>query len=374
MDFNLTEEQRMLRDGAQRFIRDQYSFEQRRHPGVSADEFREANWRRYAELGWLSLSLPEDVGGFGFDFVDTAILAIELGRGLVLEPFVSTAVLAARIIDQSGAAEQRQSLLPAIAEGSRRIALAYLERDGRYDPMRIATTAVATAGGFRLDGDKLMVLDAPVSDGLIVTARLEDGIGLFLVPCDAAGVRLRPYSLIDGGQAADVAFSDVALDRAALLVEPDRAVDVLEDGLDRAVLAQVAEALGAMAAVLDLTAEYLKTRRQFGQAIGRFQALQHRMAEMLVKVEDTRSMLYRGIAHLDAPAAERRAAVSAAKVVGAEAGAFVGAQGIQLHGGIGVTDEHSISHYFKRLLTLEKSYGDIDWHLARFTEAAGPAA
>jgi alkylation response protein AidB-like acyl-CoA dehydrogenase len=366
MDFNLTEEQRMLRDGAQRFIRQHYGFERRRNPGMAVGEFRAANWRSYAELGWLALSLPEDAGGFGCGFVDTALLAIELGRGLILEPFVGTAVLAARIIDRSGVPELRNSLLPAIGEGGLQVALAYLERDGRYDPAAVATTAIATDGGFRLEGEKLMALGAPAADHLIVTARLGGGIALFLVPRTAAGLRLRPYALIDGTEAADVLLSDVVLERTALLAGPETAMALLEDGLDHAVLAQVAEGLGAMEAVLDLTADYLKTRRQFGQPIGRFQSLQHRMAEMLVKVEDTRSMLYRGIAHLDAPPAERRRAVSAAKVVAAEAGAFVGGQGIQLHGGIGVTDEHSISHYFKKLLTLEKSYGDVDWHLARF--------
>ncbi|BAI74830.1 isovaleryl-CoA dehydrogenase (plasmid) [Azospirillum sp. B510] len=366
MNFDPTDEQRMLQDGAQRFIQEKYDLKARRALEKSEIGFDQSNWSLFAELGWLALPLPEDVGGIGGTFVDTTLLMTELGRGMVLEPYVSTAILAARIIDRSGATVHRDTLLPAIVKGRCRVTLAYLEPDGRYDPQQIKTTATATDDGYRLDGSKLMVLDAPSADHIIVTARLGGGICLFLVPSAMAGLDIRPYALVDGSRAADLRLKDIILPQDALLAGPETAMAILEDGLDRATLAQVAEALGVMETVMNLTADFLKTRRQFGQPIGKFQALQHRMAEMLIKAEDTRSMLYRALSVIDAPADTRQAAVSAAKVVAAEAGAFVSAEGIQLHGGIGVTDEYGVSHCFKKLLVLEKSYGAADWHLARY--------
>lgn len=366
MDFNLSDEQRMLRDGVQRFVREQYDFESRRKLGRTDAGFSEDHWSLFAEVGWLALPVPEEAGGLGGDFIDVSLLMTELGRALVLEPYVSTAILSSRILARSRL-PGRVDLLSAIAEGRRRVALAYLEPGNRYDLESIHTTATAEGGGYRLNGHKLMVLDAPSADDFIVSARLDGGTALFLVPRGAEGLEIQPYPLIDDGRAADLRLIGLRLDDDALIAGPDDAPELLEEALDRAVLAQAAEAIGAMESVIETTAEYLKTRRQFGQAIGKFQALQHRMAEMLVKVEDARSMLYRGLSLLEAPIETRRAAVSATKVVTAEAGAFVGGEGIQLHGGIGVTDEYCISHYFKKLVTFEKSYGDVAWHMARYT-------
>ena len=378
MDFNLSDEQQMLRDAAARYVREQCGFEARRHAAALAGWSPE-RWAQFADMGWLALAVPEDCGGLGCSFVETAIVAEELGRGLVLEPFVACAVLAARLIERADAPAfqtRRTSLLEGMAAGTMQIALAHSEAASRFQLDSVVLSARPEGSGWVLDGSKMMVPAAGAADHFIVSARLADSaadsIGLWLVPRDA--VVLHAYPLIDGTRAADISLASVFLPAEALLSAPGSALPVLEEALDRAALAQVAEALGCMEAVLEMTSDYLKTRQQFGQPIGKFQALQHRMAEMFVEVQETRSILYRGIAHLDGAAAARRQAVSAAKVVLGSAGRFVGGQGIQLHGGIGVTDEYQIGHYYKRLLVLEKLYGDSDWHLGRFIEAQREAA
>ena len=368
MDFNLTEEQQMLRDGAERFVREQYDFETRRALVKSGGSFSPDNWQQFADLGWLALGLPEDCGGFGLDFVEVAVVMQELGRGLVLEPVISSSVLSARVIDRAGNDVHRNDLLPQIAAGELRVALAYSEAGGRFALDKVDTQAERSGEGYSLSGRKFMVFDAPLAHKFIVTARIPgtENICLFLVDAEAEGVVRNEYQLIDGTRAADVRFDNVKLPKEALLVDKESALSVLEEALDRAILAQIAEAIGAMEAVMEITAEYLKDRKQFGQSLGKFQALQHRMAEMLIQVENARSMLYRGLAHLDGDAHSRKSAISAAKAVTAEAAKFVGAQGIQLHGGIGLTDEYSIGHYFKKLTVFEKAFGDIEHHTARY--------
>jgi len=370
MDFNLTDEQQMLRESASRFVREQYGFEARRKWAVDGGWSPE-RWGQYAEMGWLSLSIPEELGGLGCSFVETALVAEELGRGIALEPFTGCAVLAARLIergDAPGFAGRREALLAGIADGSAITLLAHSEPASRFEIDSVATEARETAGGWVIDGTKMMVPGAPGAAHFIVSARVQgQGIALFLVHREA--VVLQTYPLIDGTRAADIELQGVAVGKDALVALPGNAVALLEEAMDRAALAQVAEGLGCMEAVLELTGEYLKTRQQFGQPIGKFQALQHRMSEMFVEVQETRSILLRGIANLEGEPAARKQAVSAAKVMLGTAGRFVGGQGIQLHGGIGVTDEYQVGHYYKRLLALEKIYGDSDWHLDRFIAA-----
>lgn len=369
MDFNLTDEQQMLREAVRRFTQEQYSFEARRRLLESEQGFGADNWNSYAELGWLALGLPEDVGGLNCSFVETALVMEEFGRVLALEPYASSAILCARIIDASEKSEHREALLPALGEGKLRMALAHSEADARYNLAAVRFTKAERSGeGFVLDGVKTLAFDAPAADQLIVSAHIDEDFGLFLVPRGANGVSLSEYRLIDGTRAADVEFKAVHLPASALLVEPARALKVLEEAIDRTVLAQVAEALGAMEAVLEITNAYIKQRVQFGQPIGKFQALQHRMAEMFVEVQETRSILYRGMALLDAPPAERKRAISAAKVVASNAAKFVGAQGIQLHGGIGMTEEYAVGHYFKKLVAFEKRYGDTEYHVDRYLQ------
>ena len=374
MDFNLSDEQQMLRDAASRYVRERYGFESRRHLAAQGGP-DSGHWAVYAEMGWLALAVPEADGGLGCGFVETALVAEELGRGLVLEPYIGCAVLASRLLERADApacAERRAQGLADLAAGSAQFALAHGEPDSRFELDAVGTTARAEGSGYVLDGTKLMVPAAATAGGFIVSARLDDGlddgeVALFLVPREA--VTLHAYPLIGGTRAADVALRGVFVPAEARLSAPGSGPALLDEALDRAALAQVAEGLGCMEAVLAITNDYLKTRQQFGQPIGRFQALQHRMAEMFVDVQETRSILLRGIASIDAEPAARRRAVSAAKAMLGSAGRFVGGQGIQLHGGIGLTDEHPIGHYYKRLLVLEKLYGDSEWHLSRFIQA-----
>jgi len=377
VDFTLSDEQQILCDGAERYLAEHYSFEQRRAvlggpadpgaPGPGEAGFSQATWQDFAELGWLALGLPEDAGGLGGSLIDTALIMEAMGRRLVLEPYATTVILGARVIDRGGNAALRAAALPAIAQGSCRVALAHGELASRYDLRAIQTRARPTGDGYVLDGVKTMAFDAPHANKLIVSANLagQGGLALFLVDPSSPGVTLRGYPLIDGTRGADVELTSVYVPSGSVVAAGEQALEVLEEALDRVVLARVAEGLGAMERVLELTSEHLRSRQQFGQPLLKFQALQHRLAEMFVEVQETRSILYRGLAYIEAPAAERKSAVSAAKVVAAGAGRVVGEQGIQLHGGVGMTDEYQVGHYFKRLIALEKSFGDVDYHLER---------
>jgi alkylation response protein AidB-like acyl-CoA dehydrogenase len=367
MDFSLSEEQQMLSDGAEKFLAAHYSFEQRRALLSSEAGFSEQNWQTFAELGWLALPVPEDAGGLGGSFIDTTLILEAMGRRLVLEPYATTAVLATRVIAQSRNRELRSSLLSEIAQGTCRVALAHGELASRYDMRAVQTCARPEQNGYLMDGVKVMAFDAPSAHKLIVSASIADTneIALFLLDANTLGVTVRSYPLIDGTRAADVEVAAVRVNRSSLLATGREALEVLDEAIDRLVLARVAEGLGAMEVVLQLATEHLRSRQQFGQPLIRFQALQHRLAEMFVEIQETRSILYRGLAYIEAPAAERRAAVSAAKVVAANAGRIVGEQGIQLHGGVGMTEEYQVGHYFKRLIALEKAFGDVDYHLER---------
>ena len=370
MDFDFTDEQEMLRDAARRFAGEHYSFDARRRVLATDEGFSRVVWQSYADMGWLGLGLPEDVGGLECSFIESLLLMEEFGRVLALEPYASSALLCARIVDQSGSPQHRAELLPAFVAGRELMALAHSECGRRYTRGPLSCTAAAAGEGFVLRGAKIMVYDAPSADHLLVSARLGDAPALFVVPRAGDGVSVKGYRLIDGTRAGDVVFRDVRLPASALLIRPARALDVLEEALDRTILAQIAEALGAMETVLAITSGYLKQRIQFGVTIGTFQALQHRMSEMFIETQEARSMLFRGIAFLTAERTGRAAAISAAKVVAANAAAFVGTQGIQLHGGIGMTEEYAVGHYYKKLLVFGKRYGDVDFHTTRFLECS----
>lgn len=367
MDFNLTEEQQMLREGAERYLQENYTFERRRATAATAASCDEPTWSAFAEMGWLAITVPEGAGGLGAGVIEAALLHEAIGRRNVLEPVATSAVLCARLIERSGNAPACDNLLPAVANGETRIALACFEPDRYYALDEPVTVARRDGAGFVLDGVKIVVADAPSAHRFIVSARLADeaGCALFLVDADAAGLTQRAYPLIDGRRGADLDFVGVRLDAGALLCGPHQGAQVLDEALDRFRIVQVADALGAMEAAMDLTAEHIRNRRQFGQPLAAFQALQHRMSECFVKVQELRSALYHAFAHVDAAPVERNAAVSAAVVVASEAGRFVGGQGIQLHGGVGMTEEYQVGHYFKRLLVTEKLWGDVDFHLDR---------
>jgi alkylation response protein AidB-like acyl-CoA dehydrogenase len=385
MDFNFTEEQSALQDTLRRFIAKDYGFEQRRQLAKSEPGFSRDTWKQFADLGWLALPFPEEFGGMGGNAVDTMIVMEAFGRGLVLEPYLSTVVLCGSLVRDSGSPAQKETILPAIAGGELLMALAHYEPGTRYELNHVQTTARRHGAGWIIDGAKSVVLGAPSADRLIVSARTsggardDAGVCLFLVERNAAGVALRAYATQDGQRAAEITFTRVKVGAQALLgeVEADTLPGVQGQGLaalaralDYGIAALCAQAVGAMAALIEATLGYLKTRRQFGQPIGKFQALQHRMADMLIAAEQARSMMYLACVKADSPdAAERSRAVSAAKAYIGQSARFVGQQAVQLHGGMGVTDELNVSHYFKRLTMINATFGDADHHLGRFSDS-----
>lgn len=372
MDFDLSDTQRMLQESAARVMAARSTVEHWRARRGFTDGLDEQAWALFAELGWLALLVPEDAGGLGGSMEDAAVLMMALGGGLAIEPYVSTAVLCAHLVDASATGARRSETFGAIAAGELRLALAHAEVRDRYETgTPRSTTARATPGGYALEGAKTLSLDAPSAHRLIVSATLRDSdsFALFTVDRQAPGVRLAGYSLVDGSHAADIDFAEVAVPSEALIIQGSNATALLEEATDRATVALLAQAVGSMEASLDICTDYMKQRQQFGQPIGKFQALQHMAADMLVAVHQSRSILYQALGQLGAAPAERAHAVSAAKIVVGEAMQLVSRTGIQLHGGYGLTDEYAIGHHYRRLLVLEKSFGDIDYHTRRMAAA-----
>jgi pimeloyl-CoA dehydrogenase small subunit len=379
MDFDLTEEQRLLRDSVDRMIEDAYGdFEKRKGYAAEPHGFSAALWARYAELGLLGLPFAEDDGGYGGGPVETMLVMEAIGRGLALEPYLATVVLGGGLVRLGGSAAQRRRIVPKIADGSLRMAFAHGERQARYDLADVATTARRDGDGFVLDGAKSVVLHGDSADLLAVSARLSgsrrdrEGIGVFLVDADAPGVARRGYGTQDGQRAAEVTLSGVRVAADAAIGPPGAAFDLIERVVDTAIAAVAAEAVGAMQALHDMTVDYLKTRKQFGVPIGSFQALQHRAADMLVALEQARSMaMYAAMMAEAADAAERRAAIAAVKVQINQSARDLGQAAIQLHGGIAVTREYKAGHYFKRLTMIESLFGDTAHHLGTVAEMGG---
>ncbi|MFH1870572.1 MAG: acyl-CoA dehydrogenase family protein [Pseudomonadota bacterium] len=369
MDFNYTEEQLALQDTLRRFIAKDYAFEHRRALAKSADGFDRAAWKTFADFGILALPFHEDFGGLNGNAVDSMLVMEMLGRGLALEPYVPTVVLCGGLIRDTGSAAQKEALLPAIAGGELMLALAHYEPGGRYALDRVATTATAKGEGWQLDGAKAVVLGAPSADKLIVSARDGTGMSLFLVDAKAPGVSLRAYPTQDGARAADIKFTGVQVGADALIGPTGGALAIVERAVDYANAALCAEAVGIMSALNEVTLEYLKTRKQFGVPIGKFQALQHRMADMVIATEQARSMATLAAVRVDSgDATERSRAIAAAKAYVTQSARLVGQQAVQLHGGMGVVDELNVGHYFKRLTMIGLSFGDTDYHLGRFSD------
>ena len=373
MDFELSEDQVLLQESVQRFVQDNYSFEQRRKIVDNDKGFSETHWKQFAELGWLGMAFPEAVGGYGGTPVETMIVMEEFGKGLVAEPFVSTVVLGGGAIIAGGSAEQQQEIVGKIAEGELKLALAFAERQSRYNLADVETKAEAVGNDYILSGAKSVVFGAPSADKFIVSARTsggsreEVGISLFLVDSNAAGVAVRGYPTVDGLRAGEVTLNNVKIPGSAMVGGKDQGFDILDHVIDHAIAATAAEATGAMSALNNMTLEYIKTREQFGQPIGKFQVLQHRMVDMFIAHEEAKSMsMMVAMRVSDEDVRERRKAASACKVQIAKSCRFVGQQAIQLHGGIGMTDEYAAGHYFKRLTMIDRSFGDSDFHLARF--------
>ncbi|OWW18075.1 acyl-CoA dehydrogenase family protein [Noviherbaspirillum denitrificans] len=367
MDFTFTEEQQMLLDTTRRFVAKDYSFEARRQVREkSAEGFSRDAWQALADIGLLSINVPEADGGLGGSPVDTMLVMNAVGEGLLLEPYLTSAVLATHAIALMGNDAQRGEWLPALASGEKIAAFAHDEQASRFDRMAIETRAWAVGNGYVLTGHKSVVTHAASADVLVVTARIgNDGdMGVFLVPRDTEGVRLVPFKTVDAVPAGEVWLNQVFVPPGALLAADEAGVAAV---LDIGIAAVCAEAVGALDKLLAATVEYARNRKQFGQPIGKFQALQHRMADMVLHIEQARSMSYLAAVRCNAPdAAVRNKALSAAKVVIGQACRFVGQQAVQLHGGMGVTDELDVSHYFKRLMAIELQFGSTDTHLEAY--------
>ena len=373
MDFSFSEEQALLKDSVEKFVLNDYTFAARQKVVRTEQGFSASTWKTFAELGWLSVPFPESVGGFGGKSVDMMLLLEQFGRGLVVEPFVATIVLAGGAIRLGGTTEQQNAWLPGIIDGSRQGALAYAEPQGRFNLADLVTTAKADANGYVLNGYKAVVLNGPAADFLVVSARTSggqrdrDGVSLFIVDAKAAGVSRRDYPTVDAFRASEITLTNVRVGKDALLGTEGKGYALLEQVIDEGILAIGSEAVGCMEVLYKDTVEYTKTREQFGQPIGKFQVLQHRMVDMFMEHEQSKSLMYMAAMKMDEGYGDAaRKAVSAFKVQVGNSGRFVGQNAVQLHGGMGMTDELSIGHYFKRVTIIDTLFGNVDYHLKRF--------
>lgn len=364
MDFEYTPEQVALRDSVRRFVEREYDWDKRSRLVRAEPDQDTGNWPTFAELGWLGAGLSEEAGGFGGGVAENTLIAEELGRALAIEPFVGH-VMASQMIAAIGG-DIAQELMEPLVMGERRLAVALGEKGGEGDPLKIATRAEATGDGYRVSGAKSLVDGAAFADALLVTALRDGEPALFLVTADAAGLERQDYRTLDNHRVSDLTFADTP---ARLIAAGAVAHAAIARGLDHALITLAGEALGVMDAALWATRDYLKTRRQFGTPLGNFQALQHRMADMLIEVELTRSLLFHAIGVADgADAAARGAAASGLKVQIARGGLLVVREAIQMHGGIGVTEELNISHYYRRIWVISRILGDATLHLDRFAD------
>jgi pimeloyl-CoA dehydrogenase small subunit len=378
MDFALTEEQELLRHSVQRLFADHYAFDARKRYAQEPGGYSRALWARYAELGLLGLPFAEEHGGSAGGPVETMIVMEEVGRALALEPYLSTVVLAGGLLRLGGGKALCADLVPKIAGGDLMLAFAHAERQSRYDLADVAASARREGAGYVLDGAKSLVLHGDSAGKFIVSARLSggqrdrDGLALFVVDAAAKGVSTRGYGTVDGLRAAEVTLAGVRVDAGAAIGEPGKAYPLIERVVDTAIAALAAEAVGAMTAMHEQTVDYMKTRKQFGVTIGSFQALQHRAAEMLVALEQARSMaMLATMMAAEENVRERRQAISAAKVQIGRSARIVGHGAIQIHGGIGMTMEAKVGHYFKRVTTIDATFGDADYHLGLLAESGG---
>ena len=368
MNFDYNEEQQLLAESVRRFLSKEYDFEKRRKLVASADGWSPQIYAQLAEMGVTGIPFSTEYGGFGGGTVDLMGVMEAFGDALLVEPYLPTVGLAAQLIARAGSDAQKKSILPGVVAGKAILAFAHSEKGARYNPARVQAKAVRSGNGWELSGDKCVVLGAPMAQTLVVSARTDKGVSLFLVNRDAPGVSLKTYRTVDEMRAADVRMKSVKVGADALLGADGAAVPVIEEATDFATALICSEAVGAMKFACDTTLEYLKTRKQFGVPIGTFQALQHRIVDMYISYEQARSMACLAGSKADSAAdpRERARSVSAAKIKIADACRHVSQESIQLHGGMGMSEELKVSHTFRRLTMIAQQFGDADHHLARF--------
>ncbi|MCH2579538.1 MAG: acyl-CoA dehydrogenase family protein [Pseudomonadales bacterium] len=377
MDLSLSVEHSILRDSVERFVRQSYPFNERRNFVDENKSFLEENWQKFSKLGWLGLNLPEEFGGNGGSAVDTMVVAEALGPGLILEPFLETVVIGSKLIQLGYNEKLKSEFLSNLVGGRLILTFAFAEPQSRYSLSDVQLSAKPNEDQFVLNGKKAVVRHASSADKIIVSARTaggrrdKRGITLFLVERNNPGLSRRDYRLQDDVPASELIFDNVFLSRTAMIGDLDCALPIVELVVDHGIAMVCAEAVGIMSALYTATLQYVKTREQFGQPIGKFQVIKHRMVDMLMACEEARSMAYMATLKLDEsdPNVRKRAA-SAAKVCIGKAARFVGQQSIQLHGGIGMTDELDVGHYFKRLTMIDILFGDVDFHLRRYSACA----
>ena len=373
MDFTFNEEQTLIQRQVEQFIQRDYDWESRQSLILTDSGYSLDNWNTFAELGWLGISISDDSGGFGGSSVDTMILMEEFGKGLVLEPFLETVVMCAELIDKAGTLEQKKDVLTDVVEGKIQLALAYAEPQSRFNLADVMTEAKLESDNFILNGFKSVVMNGPNANKFIISARTsgdqrdESGISLFLVDAEVSGLSSRDYQTVDNRRASELTLESVVIPRSCLIGELDEGFMVLDAAIDRSILAISAEAVGAMEVLYKTTVEYTKTREQFGTPIGKFQVLQHRMVDMFMEYEQCKSLLYMATMKHDEESADAKKAVSGLKYQVGNASKFIGQQSVQLHGGMGVTDELNVGHYFKRLTTIGTIFGNSDYHLKKYT-------
>ena len=380
MNFNHSEEQTMIKDGIARFVRDHYDFDTRRDIIASDEGINRDYWSTFAELGWLSIPFEEKYGGFGGSVEDTAIIAEELGKAIVVEPFVSTVVVFGGLLSASTNEQVKEEVIPSIIEGACLGTFAFTEQQSRYELTDIKTQATAKGDGYVINGEKTVVQNAASANKIIVSARTSGdqfdriGISLFIVDADAPGITVKSYKTMDGQSAATVVFNDVAATQSQLLSDAGTGMDIIDQAMPHILLGLCAEALGIMEVLNTTTVEYTKTRKQFDLPISSFQVLQHRMVDTFMAYEQSKSMLYRGLCEANEYASENTdqaglaKAVHALKAVVARNGKLIAEEAIQIHGGIGMTDELNVGHYVKRLMTINVAFGDGDYHQGKFSQ------
>ncbi|MEW5009240.1 MAG: acyl-CoA dehydrogenase family protein [Cycloclasticus sp.] len=373
MNFNLSEEQNMLKDSVSRFVQNQYDFDTRRKFVGTEEGFSRENWQTFADLGWLSIPFTEAQGGFAGSVLDSMVVMEEMGKGLVAEPFVATVLLFGGLLSKSSNSASYQSTMQAIIDGEVQGAFAYLERQSRFEVTDIKTTATKNSDGYSLNGEKTVVFNGASADKIIVSARTsgeqfdQQGISLFMIDANAQGIEKTTYRLMDGQCVANIVLNDVQVSADQLVGELDVAYPLMQTVINEVMIAICAEALGIMQVLNETTIEYAKTRKQFGVAIGSFQALQHRMVDTFMACEQSQSLLLRAAGSHAAGNEESELDILALKVMIGRAGKLIGGEAIQIHGGMGITDELNVGHYVKRLMMINTTFGDADYHQQKFS-------